>query len=259
MTIRFSTGLRNALAQGYGFGGIMNRGYMKIWTGSQPATPDAVETGTLCGTITLSSGTLTKETRATGTIALSGTLSGSITIVTVGTVNIIPDLAGAGVPYNTSLIQTASDLADAINRNGYYSASNSGTATVTISPRPGTGTLHNSYVVAVTATGMTATPGNMSAGGVAPVNALILASPSAGVVSKPSAAVWSMSGLGTYTAGWFRYYGSNDPEGATSTVLYPRMDGTCGVGSGDAQLSSLAVSSGSPHTIDVFSFTVPAA
>lgn len=252
MTIRFSTGLRNALAQGMGFGACFNKGWIKIYSGSQPVNPDAVETGTYLGVITLNSGALTKETRATGSITITGG-SGSVATATVGGLNIIPDGA---VPYNTSVNQTASDLCDAINRNGIMEATVSG-AVVTLRGRPGTGVT----TAAVSSTGsVTATYINMGSGvaGVAPVNALTFGPPVAGVISKPSA-IWSMSGVAAGTAGWFRLYGSADPEGATSSILYPRMDGSCGVGSGDAQLSSLAVSIGSPHTIDTFTFTVPAA
>ena len=74
--------------------------------------------------------------------------------------------------------------------------------------------------------------------------------------------VWSMTGVAAGTAGWFRLYGSDTLDTGVSLSAapwYPRMDGSCGVGSGDAQLSSLTVSSGSPHTVDVFTFTVPAA
>ena len=78
MTIRLSTGARNGLAGSMGFGGMFNRGYMKIFSGSQPASADAAETGTLLGTVTDTSGTPTKETRATGTITITGATGGTI-------------------------------------------------------------------------------------------------------------------------------------------------------------------------------------
>lgn len=251
MTIRFSTGLRNQLAQGQGFARIFHRGYMKIWSGSQPANPDAVETGTNLGIITLSSGALTKEVRATATLTVTGT-SGTLTAVTVGTAPIVVD--PGLVSYLTSTTVTAALIADAINRSGIAQATSS-TNVVTVTAPPGMGTAWNTLALA--ATGITCTGSNF-ASGVASVNGLYFAQPATGVLSKDSS-VWSMSGIAAGTAGWFRLYGSNDPEGATSSILYPRMDGSCGVGSGDAQLSSLAVAVGSPHTVDVFTFTVPAA
>ena len=77
MTIRLSTGLRNALAQGLGFAGAFNRCSINIYSGTQPVSADAAVTGTLLGTVTASSGALTQETRASGTVTLTGGASGS--------------------------------------------------------------------------------------------------------------------------------------------------------------------------------------
>lgn len=46
--MRLSTGLRDALVgtAGYGFGEIMNNGWLDLYTGTQPASADYVETGT---------------------------------------------------------------------------------------------------------------------------------------------------------------------------------------------------------------------
>jgi len=254
MTIRFSTGMQNALAQGRGFCGALNHGHMRVFSGSQPATPDLVETGTLLGIITKSSLALTKETRASATLTITGT-SGTLTSLVVGTCPIIGD-PGALVTTSANTTTIAGLVADLINRNGYAEATSSG-AVVTVKPRPGCGTAWNT--LALTMAGVTTSGAGTFASGVASVNTLILGQPLAGVIEK-STDVWSMNGLSPGgTAGWFRFYGSDDPYGATSTVLYPRMDGSCGVGSGDAQLSSLAVTLNSPHTVDVFKFTVPAA
>ncbi len=255
MTIRFSTGLRNALAGSLGFQGAMNRNYGYVYAGSQPATADASDASyTKLGLITKASAALTKETRASGTYTLSGTTSGSVNTVTVGGQNIIPDGA---VPYNTSLAQTASDLCDAINRNGMAEATVSSTA-VTIKLRPGAGAITST--IAGTTTGLTGTGSSMS-GGVASANSLVLLPPSAGVISK-NTDVWSFAGLAVGTAGWFRMFPSDtaDSGGLISAApYYCRMDGSCGLGSGDMQLSSLSVGVGTPHTVDVFTFTVPAA
>ena len=254
MTIRFSTGLRNGLAQGLGFQGMFNRGYMEIWSGSQPATADAATTGTKLGVISIASGALTKETRATATLTVTGG-SGTLTALTAGTLPLVPD--PSSVVWTTSTTVTAGLIADAINRNGMAEASSSG-AVVTVKPRPGTGAAWNGLALATT--GITCTGSNF-ASGVAPVNGLILGQPAAGVISKNSD-VWSMAGLAIGTAGWFRLFGSDTADSGallSAAPWYPRMDGSCGVGSGDAQLSSLSVTVGSPHTVDVFTFTVPAA
>ena len=256
MTVRLSTGFRNLLAQGMGFGAILNRGTIGIYTGSQPATADAAATGTLLGTVSASSGAVTKETRATGSITLTGGSSGSVNTVTVGGLNIIPDGA---VSFNTSLAQTASDLCDAINRNGIMMASVS-SATVTIMGRYGTGV--TTAAVSSTLTTITASYVNMGSGiaGVAPVNGLILGVPAAGVIAKPSNQVWSFNGIATGTAGWFRFYSSdnNDSGAVISTPLFPRLDGSVGVSGADLNLSSISIVPLMPVTIDTFQWTQPA-
>lgn len=257
MSVRLSTGARNGMAGRMGFAALFNKGYINVYTGAQPASADAAATGTLLGTFSASSGALTKETRATGSIQLTGGASGSVNTVTVGGLNIIPDGA---VAFNTSLNQTASDLCDAINRNGMFEATVS-TDTVTIKGRPGTGV--TTAAVSSTLTTITASYVNMGSGvaGVAPVNGLILGVEASGVIAKPSSQVWSFAGVAAGTAGWARFYSS---DGGDSGILlsaapwYPRLDGTCGVGSGDFQLSTLAITVGLPVTLDTFSWTQPA-
>lgn len=253
MTTRLSIGLRNALAQGMGFGAVFNKASINIYSGAQPATADSAVAGTLLGTVTLSSSGLTQETQASGTITITGG-STSVLTVTVGTFNIIPDGA---VPYNTSVNQTASDLCDAINRNGIYTATVSG-AVVTIKPRPGAGASHNGYLVSSTGS-VTATYANMS-GGVNSAAALIFSIPVAGVIGKPSSAIWSFNGIANGTAGWFRLVGSVADAGATISAapFHARLDGSIATSGGDLNLSNIAITTGSPNTIDSFTFTVPA-
>lgn len=251
MTVRFSTGVRNGFAGPGGFGALFNKGSLNIYSGAQPASADAAVTGTLLGTVTISSGALTQETQATGTITITGG-STSVLTVTVGTFNIIPDGA---VPYNVSTTQTASDLCDAINRNGIYTATVSG-AVVTIKPRPGAGASHNGYIVSSTGS-VTATYANMS-GGVAAVNGLTFGVPSAGVISKSG--VWSFNGVAAGTAGWFRLIGSASDAGAllTAAPWLPRVDGSIAVSGADLNLSNITIAIGAPNTIDTFSLTIPA-
>lgn len=255
MTIRLSTGLRNALTGFLGFQGAMNRGVIKVFTGSQPATADAAETGTLLGTMSLSSGAVTRETRATATLQITGG-SGTLTSVKVGTLHIVDE--PADITWATSNAATASVICDAINRTGMAEATVS-TDTITVKPRPGMGDLWNGLALA--SAGITGTGSNF-ASGADPVNGLVLASPSAGVIGKPSGAVWSMSGVASGTAGWFRFYPSDTADNGSiisGVPYYCRIDGTCGVGSGDLQLSSLTVASGTPISVDVFNVTMPAA
>lgn len=254
MTIRLSTGARNGMVNGLGFAAMFNRGYGKVFTGSQPATPDSAETGTNLGIITSSSGALTKEVRATGTVTITAAAGGSINTITVGGLNIIPDGAIAVSGDTTSTL--AAKLAEAVNRNGIMEASVSG-AVVTLRGRPGTGV--TTAAVTGSLTTVTASYANMS-GGTAPVNGLIFGAPAAGVIAKLATQIWSFAGInGTATAGWFRLYGSDDPEGATSSILYPRLDGSIAVSGADLNLSNISIATASANTIDTFTFTMPAA
>lgn len=256
MTIRASTGTRNALASSLGLAGAFNKGSIDIYTGTQPATADAATTGTLLGTITISSGALTKETQASQTITVAGA-SGSINTVTVGTLNIIPD---GTVAFRTDVNTTASDLCDAINRNGLFTATVSA-AVVTVKPRPGAGTTYNGVAFATTVTTLTATVGaGTLSGGVAAVNGLFFGSAAAGVISKPTTSVWSFIGVAAGTAGWFRLKGSvADADALISAAPYLcRIDGSVASSGGDLNLSNLVIAVSAPTTVDSFSVTIPA-
>ena len=250
MTVRLSTGLRNAIVGSMGLTGALIRGYIGIYTGSQPASADSPATGTLLGRVTAASGALTQETPASQTITVAGS-SGSINTVTVGTFNIIPDGA---VAFRTDASTTASDLCDAINRNGYMRATVVG-AVVTVTARPGAGTTYNGLALATTVTTLTATSGGNMTGGVASVNGLILAAPSAGVLSKPTSVVWSFNGIAVGTAGWARFYGAQTDDGSTTSTLLCRMDGSIATSGGDFVLANISVTVGAPNTVDSFSYT----
>lgn len=55
MTVRLSTGLRNAMCGTVGFAAAFNGGVIEVRTGSQPSSADAPASGTLLGTVTLNS------------------------------------------------------------------------------------------------------------------------------------------------------------------------------------------------------------
>src|SRR3990167_9378872 len=138
MALRLSTGLRNFMLQHGSLKDALQNGRMEVYTGTQPTTADSAATGTLLCPITKGSAAHTAEVLATGTVTLTGGASGSVDTVTVNSVNI---LTTGAVPFNTSLNQTAADLAAAINASESspeYTASVSG-AIVTISAMRGTG------------------------------------------------------------------------------------------------------------------------
>lgn len=251
MTVRFSTGVRNALAGGRGFGALFNLGSLLVFSGTQPLTADSAVVGTHLGTATAASGALTQETPASGSITITGSGTSVLTL-TVGTFNIIP---GIVVPWNGTTTQTAADLCDAINRVGMFSATVSG-AVVTFKPPPGAGAAYNAAAVAHTGT-VTATYVNMS-GGVTPVNGLVWTPPSLGVVSKSG--TWSFNGLAAGTAGWFRLIGSEADAGAALAAApwLPRVDGSIAVSGADLNLSNISIAIGAPNTIDSFTLTIPA-
>lgn len=102
------------------------------------------------------------ETRATGSVTLTGGGAGSVDTVRVGGVNLI----AAPVLFNTTLNQTATDLATAINAltgTHTYTANAVG-AVVTITAPVGSGTAPNGLTVVSTATTITKTDLNMSGG-----------------------------------------------------------------------------------------------
>ena len=72
MTIRLSTAMRNSLCEAMGFSAIFNKGYIEIYSGSQPVSADAAPTGVLLGVVADSSGAVTREVPATGTIVITG-------------------------------------------------------------------------------------------------------------------------------------------------------------------------------------------
>lgn len=256
MTLRLSTGTRNALDSTLGFAGAFNKCSIRIYSGSQPATADAAATGTLLGTVTLNSGALTQEVQATATITVAGS-AGSINTVTVGTLNIIPDGA---VAFRTDAATTAIDLNTAINRNGMFTSTVSG-AVVTVAPRPGAGATLNGVALATTVTTLTATSSGNLTGGVSAVNALSLGDPATGVIAKPTTAVWSFAGIATGTAGWFRIVGSVADTGAliTAAPFLCRVDGSVAVSGADMNLSNISIAIGAPTTIDSFTWTTPSA
>lgn len=75
MTVRFSTQTRTNLAAA--FATTFANGIIEIRTGSQPASADAAATGTLLGTVTLSSGAFTPGTETNG-LTFGAAASGAV-------------------------------------------------------------------------------------------------------------------------------------------------------------------------------------
>src|SRR5690348_11578608 len=113
MAFRPSTALRNSLNTGGSMRSLMSNCVLKVYTGAQPANADAAPTGTLLVTFSKNGGSLTREVLATGSVALTGGGSGSINTLTVDS----KEIMGSATSFNTSLIQTATDIVAKINSN----------------------------------------------------------------------------------------------------------------------------------------------
>lgn len=254
MALKYSTGIRNFLQRDGSMKRALENGELKIFSGTVAADADAAVTGTLLATVTLSSGARTAEVLAAGSVTLTSGTAGQIDALTVNTVGIMGPVA---VPFNTTLTQTATDLAAAINKaisQPGYTATSSG-AVVTISALPLTGVGPNGFVVAITTSGgIIATSANM-AGGVVAVNGLTYGDVAAGALSKTG--IWSGLVATTGTASYFRILGSIADAGGVSTTLL-RLQGTIATSGADYNMSSTSLTSGATHTIDTFTITLPA-
>lgn len=261
MALRYSSGLRNFLNEGGSIKQALANGKLKIYTGAQPSTGDAAPTGTLLATITVSSGAHTAEVQATGSLTISGT-SGSVDAVTVNSI----DILGGAVNNTGTAAGTATAVAAAINNNPknfmFVASSTGSTGVVTLTAKPGLGTLCNGWAVSGTATTTTlGTLVNIGSGvaGVNPANGLRFGDSSAGVLVKDSSQTWSGVGVADGTAGWFRFEGSVADSGAAdSSEVYIRMDGNIATSGANLNLSSTTVATGATQTISSFSLTVPA-
>ena len=84
MALRLSTGSRNKFNATGSVKSVMADGYIDFYAGSQPATADAVETGTLLGTVTLASGAFTPGVATNGInmdLSTAGVLAKSVSEV----------------------------------------------------------------------------------------------------------------------------------------------------------------------------------
>jgi hypothetical protein len=272
MTLRFSPALQNFIATEGSWKDAFDNGAIEIYTGTQPATADLAVTGTLLVTLTSGAATRTAEVLATGVITLSGgtTTGDNVTTFTLNGV----EIAGSTTAWNTSLTQTAADVALKINRNPankYVRAISSG-AVITLTALPGIGATLNAKAIAVGVAGsMVATVTSTtfgsgtggSAAGVTAVNGLKMDfNAAAGVMTKDTTQTWSGTavGAGTQTAGWFRYKSAVADAGALdSTATYMRADGNIATSGANMNMSSTSITNGALQTLSTFQFTIPAA
>lgn len=258
MALRFSPALQNFIATRGSWKEFFDNGTIEIYSGTQPATADLAVAGTLLATLTNNAGAKTNETRAAGTVTLNSGAAGSVDTVTING----QELLGGAVAFNTSLTQTAADVALKINRNpaNKIVVASAAGPVVTFTAVPGLGAAANGWTVVSTVTTITKTDVNLS-GGVTAVNGLKMDyNPVAGAFTKDNTQTWSGNAVATGTAGWFRYKGAVADAGALdSAAVFMRMDGNIATSGANMNMSSTAITSGALQTLSTFQFTVPAA
>lgn len=260
MALRISKGLRNFLNETGSLKHALANGRILLYTGTQPTTADDAVAGTLLCTYTSASGAHTAEVQSTGTVTLTGGASGSVDTLTVNSLEIM----GSATSFITSLTLTAAAIVTKINnnpKNWLFTASSSG-AVITITAKPGLGTLPNGWTVATGVTTITKTDVNMGSGvaGVLAVNGLKFGDSAAGVLSKDDTQTWSGVAAASGTAGWFRFLGSVADAGATdSSEVFIRLDGNVATSGANLNLSSTTITASATQTLDTWTLTEPAA
>lgn len=260
MALRSTAKLRDVMIKGQSFADAMSNCVLKYYTGAQPATAESAPTGTLLCTFSDNGGALTREVLAAGSVALTGGGSGSVNTLTVDG----KEIMGSATNFNTSLTQTASDIVKKINdnpKNKLWVASNVGgtSQTITITAKPGLGTLANALTVASTTTTITKTDTNTS-GGVDAVNGLKWGNVLAAVLSKLETQTWKGTPVAGGTAGWFRIEAAvNDAGGVDSSESIMRIDGAIGTSGAEINMQNTTITSGVDQTIQSFAITLPTA
>lgn len=263
MAVLKSTAFKNAVANRTSARTAIGNSKTLIFSGTTPASADTAVTSGLLITLSKNGGAITtNESAAVWTLALTGTTSGSVdTIVLTG------HGEGAGislltsaVPYNTSLIQTATDVCTAINNKleiPDFTATNSGTATILITGPIGSGTSLNNMHLTATSTGLTATAtAAPTTAGVDPSAGACNYdfSPTAGVIT--SSETWSGTATAAGTPGFFIRTTDLTETGANTAAR--RIVGTIGAkGSGaDMELDNLSLSIGTPVQLTGSTLTI---
>jgi hypothetical protein len=100
------------------------------------------------------------ETLATGTITLTAGSSGQVNSITVNGIEVL----GSVVAFVTDLPTTAAAIATQINANQRKFVASSLGAVITLTDLPTSGSMHNGYAVAFSATGITATTTALAGG-----------------------------------------------------------------------------------------------
>jgi hypothetical protein len=255
MAEKFSTYLRQFMMGEGSFRKAFEDSVLKIYQGTIPTSPDDEATGTLLATVSVSSGEVSDNERSAHrlyAIQISGTPNaGDICAFKVDSVDYDYTLVAADDDLAKTAIKVARMLDDIPN--------------VQANPVGDTGFIHVQTRVA--GTSLTITEDTSTGITVAVTSkqspsrsdALVFDPPVAGVISKPSGSVWSGVASASGTASYFRLVNSDDDGSEDTGIIYPRVQGACGTGGAELNLSTLIFVNGATVTISEFNVTFPEA
>lgn len=256
MTIRYSAGLRNYVAAVGNVANALSGGFMRVFSGAQPASPDTSISGqTALLDITISGGNFAAGNPSTATITLTAVASGaSINSITVHGVTVpIGSAVTAGASDTTSTM--AATLAAAINANGTdrrFNAAAVGNVVTLTETRNFYGAL-SGYAVGLNVTGsITYTTTAFTAGNDSSNGLVWTPDGNTGEIAKPSGANWVGTSYASGNAGWFRIFGR---QGAGDTLF---LDGSIGTAGADLiMLPSVTIVQGATNSINAATITLP--
>jgi len=110
-------------------------------------------------------------------------------------------------------------------------------------------TENSTLLCKITLNSGTKTPGSI-------INGISLGDVAAGVAHKATGEVWSGVAVAGGVAGWFRFHGTLETTGASTTAL--RFDGNIATSGADLNMSNTTITLGGTTTIDSVSITLPA-
>jgi len=88
-------------------------------------------------------------------------------------------------------------------------------------------------------------------------NGINLGEVSSGVLAKESGETWSGTAVATGVAGWFRFYDNSYTAGASTSAV--RFDGAVATSGSQLNMSNTSITTGGSTTIDSLALTQPAA
>lgn len=260
MALRISKALQNWVNSGGSLRQALNGGMISFFTGPQPTDANGAVQGTPLCVFTNNGAARTAEVLAQGTVTFSGTVAAAT--CTGITVNSIQIMSGTVTDASGVLADFAAAVARNINNNPknlLYSAK-AAAGVVTLTAKPGLGSLVNGHVVASSVTTITKADVNIgtTTTGVTQVNGLTWEKSAAGVMLKNTAETWQGTAAADGTAGWFRWTAAVADAGAADAAeVFMRLDGS--IAASGAELNgATAIVNGAVQTISADQFSIPA-